>query len=58
MSENEDGRVDGRVERADDSPEAKYESPRLIPLGNARELLAGTTGTQTDALTHQPNAFH
>ena len=26
-----------------------YEPPALTPLGNARELLAGETGTYTDA---------
>jgi hypothetical protein len=29
----------------------KYEPPRLTPLGNARDLLAGGTGTKFDAGT-------
>jgi hypothetical protein len=28
-----------------------YEAPRLTPLGNARDLLAGSTGTKFDAGT-------
>jgi hypothetical protein len=30
---------------------ATYEPPRLTPLGNARDLLAGTSGTKFDAGT-------
>lgn len=41
--------IDGQEDPA--TSEAKYEPPRLTPLGNARDLLAGTTGTKFDGAT-------
>jgi hypothetical protein len=37
------------VERVHPSEKLAYEPPKLLPLGNARELLAAFGGTQTDA---------
>lgn len=35
---------------SDTGARAPYEAPKLAHIGNARELLAGQTGTQPDAL--------
>jgi hypothetical protein len=37
------------ISLSDDMAEG-YETPRLTPLGNARELLAGAEGSVVDAL--------
>ena len=49
-----DQRDSGSVKQVGDqthpgSPASTYEPPRLTPLGNARDLLAATTGTKFDA---------
>jgi hypothetical protein len=49
MSEPQDvdsSRRDGADAAARDLP---YEAPRLVPLGNARDLLAAAFGTHLDA---------
>jgi hypothetical protein len=42
--------TEGKVASPEQPAQLGYEPPRLIPLGNARDLLAGGQGSVVDAL--------
>ena len=53
--------VDKQPEATSEGTRPGYEPPTVTPIGNARDLLAGSVGTSTDATpvpgqTKQPGA--
>ena len=40
------------------SPGMKYEAPRLMALGNLRDLVASTSGSACDAVVTSPGNGH
>jgi hypothetical protein len=52
------GPMIGNTEAWEGSAIGPYEAPRLTPIGNLRDLLAGDGGTSCDSATTQPSGGH